>query len=579
MPKEKTKNALHIRKNNRGQFLILSALSIILVMISLASLLAYSSVSKVSLSMTNFREITAEIALNFRGAVAAALAEVSNELDHHASVTRYAHYTTLDEYSDAEVFGHRFLAAWYNKTVIGDPESGIPGRYSGLGLNLSISPPYFECDWSSNPGYSLGSSNVSLDILAYGFYGWKSKFDVQLNLTILDLDAGRSDGKTITFYFFLEKEDDFPVTGISEGGVSVYYKHVGSNEFSQSKSVILSYLGNGYYLTKFSMYSTTVHEGLNEIYERADDLGEEDYVVGYNYTMLRQRINEVNDSYNSRRLVEAYWGLTECRYWINVTVSDEGEGGTTTMISWIDLVRSQILPTVRVTVQDSRGIVVSAARTFEEPRTDRNGPVARNPSASPNPTEGANTVKLTAWIDDLSTGLSNITDAEYFIGTIGESGSGARLQASDGSFDSMQEKVETTIDVSGWTLGSQTIYIHGKDSSGNWGGFATLTINVTEPIEMYVLDITYDLPPRGAPRIIVTIVDVLGNPVQGARVSAYWTYRKENIDDYAFTDNNGMAMFYRPRGGGQLVSFTVVNVDASGYIYNPDLNIETTYYF
>jgi len=562
-----------LQRNRRGQFLILSALTIIIVMISFASLLASTSVLRTSLNRTEFREVAKEVTLNFRSAVGAAMAEVSRGLDYKASIYRYTNYTSLDKYPEAATGGYKFISDW---------QQNILQRYPGLGLNLSTIKPIFECMWNSSFGYSRASTNMSLDILDYGFYGWNSEITVELNMTILDLFANRTDGKTVAVYLQIIKEKGVPVTDLKGSGVSAFFQHVDSEEFTLSRNVNLTCFGDGYYLVEFSMYSTTILEGLNEIKEfAATNMTDEDFIPGKNSIILGERIDLVSAEYNASMLVEAYDNLTECKSWI---IKSED---TTYVLEWIDLVRSQLLPTVRISLQDPRGIVVGAVRIFSDPqeggpfRQDNIGPITRDLNVTPNPTGGASSVILTGWIDDLTTGLSNIADAEYFVDVTGQNGTGTKLLPSDGVFDSPVEEVEVVIDVSGWADGDYTIYVHGQDEAELWGGYGSITLTVTSLTEMYVDSIEMYLYQYRFPvgrlyqaEAVVRIVDINGNPVSGAMVYGHWNGPPGDVD--GFTDANGMVSFLSERRWGKKTfSFMVYDVIKDGYLYNPDLNNET----
>jgi len=570
-PKLKSRN--EHRRNKGGQFLILSALTIIIVMISFASLLALTSVSRISLNRTDFREVAKEVALNFRAAIAAAMAEVSLSLDYKASTSRYTNYTSLADYPEATSSGYMFVSEW---------QQNILQRYPGLGLNLSTTQPIFECEWNSSFGRSKASSNMSLDILIYGFYGWNSEIAVELNMTILDLFPNRTDGKTVAVYLKVVKEEGVPVTDLPKSGASAFFQYVGSEEFTLSKNVNLTYFGDGNYLVEFSMYSTTIQEGLNEIKEFATyNMTEADFFIG-NSTILCNRIDLVSLEYNASMLVKAYDNLTESKYWIVPS------NRTTYVLSWIDLVRSQLLPTVRIALQDPRGVVVGAVREFSDPEEggpfskDNIGPITRNLGVSPNPTGGASYVTLTGWIDDLTTGSSNIADAEYFVDTTGQNGTGTKLSPSDGVFDSPVEEVNANIDVSGLAEGNHTINVHGQDEAEHWGGYSSINVTVTRLTEMYVDSIEMYLHQYRFPRqrlyqgeAVVKIVDIYGRPVSRATVYGHWNRPPGYVR--GATNRNGEVSFLSERAWGRpTFTFTVDNVVKTGYVYNPALNKETS---
>jgi len=120
---------------------------------------------------------------------------------------------------------------------------------------------------------------------------------------------------------------------------------------------------------------------------------------------------------------------------------------------------------------------------------DKTGPSAIA-TAAPNPNNGTNplsssvqAVRVTGTFTDLA---SNIAAAELFIDTIGTSGTGAAFIATDGVFNSLGESGYSDIPlavVNSLTSGNHTIYVHGKDSAGNWGSMfsVTLVIDRTPP--------------------------------------------------------------------------------------------------
>ena len=111
--------------------------------------------------------------------------------------------------------------------------------------------------------------------------------------------------------------------------------------------------------------------------------------------------------------------------------------------------------------------------------TDTTGPVTSSVGASPDPTNGAASVTLTATVDDSATGGSNIAAAEYFVDAPGAAGSGTAMAAADASFDIASESVTASVDVSALSLGSHNLFVHGQDSAGNWGSADVVAFNVT----------------------------------------------------------------------------------------------------
>jgi hypothetical protein len=72
--------------------------------------------------------------------------------------------------------------------------------------------------------------------------------------------------------------------------------------------------------------------------------------------------------------------------------------------------------------------------------------------------------------------------AEYFVDTVGADGTGEPMVAFDGAFDSGAEDVIGIVDVGGLSLGEHLLYVHGKDSNGQWGPTQQTVVDVTSPL-------------------------------------------------------------------------------------------------
>jgi len=218
---------------------------------------------------------------------------------------------------------------------------------------------------------------------------------------------------------------------------------------------------------------------------------------------------------------------------------------------------------------------------------DNEGPAALDVLASPNPTNGAGIVTLTATVDDLATGNSTVVMAEYFIDTEVINGDGETMSASDGAFNSPCEGVWADIDVSGWEYGNYTLYVHGRDSAG-WGEVVTVLLEVTElpPYTMHVHSIDMSLGTKTAGKNIftygiaqVTIVDAAGAAVEGASVEGHWSDVTSDADS-GITDANGQVTLesdeVKNAPVGTTFTFTVDGVVLAGWTYDSAANVETS---
>ena len=108
---------------------------------------------------------------------------------------------------------------------------------------------------------------------------------------------------------------------------------------------------------------------------------------------------------------------------------------------------------------------------------DTEGPAIATLTVTFNPVARAASVEIAGTAADPNL-LSNVAGAEWFVDTDPGEGLGTPLQAADGAFDSTQETLVGTIDVSAWPAGEYTFYARALDSSLNWGPTASATVHV-----------------------------------------------------------------------------------------------------
>jgi hypothetical protein len=87
-------------------------------------------------------------------------------------------------------------------------------------------------------------------------------------------------------------------------------------------------------------------------------------------------------------------------------------------------------------------------------------------------------VALTATASDATRGDSDITEAEYFIGSDPGAGNGIAMSAADGDFDSPTEGILATVPTTGWVPPQMKINVRAKDGAGNWSTAASIFVTV-----------------------------------------------------------------------------------------------------
>jgi len=556
-----------LRRDKKGQFVVLISLGIVMAMVALSSLLAYTALSPVHFPDTDFREAATEVDLNFRRGLAVALADASKELEHKASTVRYVNITRLEDYPEAEKVGWEFIAKWHNTTLM---------KHAGLGINVSISTPVFECDWGSSQGYSMAEANMSFDIQSYGFYGWNGRAVVEVNATVLGLKE--TDGNETSFFFVAKKEFGLPITDLTVSQTRVLFQKA-SGTFRSTVVSRITYYGGGTYLGTYLLQYYTgmlpILDGLNLLKTQIMDL-EPWFIPPNSPIALNNKVDAVISQYTVFNYYGAYDKLLhDVRPHLDTSTNQTWVNGTDTSrsLALIDDILSQLFPKIKLFLNDPRGITVGAYATLSKMENDTLGPRINEKQffITPNPVIGSDSATLTAEFTDSQ---SNILCAEYFIQTPGTDGYGIPLGPTDGSFDSPIERASAEINVTGWAPGNYTIYVHARDTEGNWGNLEPITLTLLENLRMHIKSM--DVTPGGKIYVYVAIVDARGHPVEDAEVEGSWdpTDLLRRYVESARTDDDGVATFWAnvKRDAHGTITFTVEDVTKSGWIYDSSAN-------
>jgi FtsP/CotA-like multicopper oxidase with cupredoxin domain len=105
---------------------------------------------------------------------------------------------------------------------------------------------------------------------------------------------------------------------------------------------------------------------------------------------------------------------------------------------------------------------------------DRTGPAITQLALSPNPSNSSKDVSLTGTANDSASGNSNIDAAEYFVGAPGSDGTGTALTLGVGP-NPVTSFATGTTPIAPATP-SATIFVHARDSQGNWGPFMPIDL-------------------------------------------------------------------------------------------------------
>jgi FtsP/CotA-like multicopper oxidase with cupredoxin domain len=114
---------------------------------------------------------------------------------------------------------------------------------------------------------------------------------------------------------------------------------------------------------------------------------------------------------------------------------------------------------------------------------DTQGPATTGITLNPAVSNGSLSVAIQATGNDSASGGSDVIAAEYFIDTIGVTGTGTVLMPNAPSPIASLTGSISAATVNALSVGNHPVYVHSRDALGNWGGFAsaTLTVDQTGP--------------------------------------------------------------------------------------------------
>jgi len=188
---------------------------------------------------------------------------------------------------------------------------------------------------------------------------------------------------------------------------------------------------------------------------------------------------------NSNIVAAEYWIDAGAPVPMNVSVASPTSGLSATIPAATVFALSEGSHTVSLHSMDSVNSTWGPTATIAL-IVDKTGPAASGVSAAPNPNNGTlplnsttQVVRVSATLNDASSGNAKVVAGEAFIDTVGANGTGFAFAANDGVFNSPTESGYGDIPlvvINSLANGNHTIYVHGKDAAGNWGAMGTVTL-------------------------------------------------------------------------------------------------------
>lgn len=336
-----------LKKNARGQFVVIAALLIALLTFSVALSVHQVNLHRQQLRYEPVEELVLGLTSDLERALTHALGEASQEFNASGASDPVS--------ADAE--GKRFISKWTRSML---------QSYSHLSMEVSPPTSLFYFDWGSrripekvnqSQGLSWAYTLFDVDIVAYGFMGgieWKEK--------LVNLKIEKPVQNTLRFRLF---QDDEPIPNLTVDDLILNV--LGNDGWVVATVTSLEYLGAGNYIITFTpeilesipgvellvvtpedqiyvqasyggweeRQATISLDGMGITPDISPDLGE--IQLGETvYSLPNSTTTTIRAEYN--RYILKYVPLNASYSFFNwTTTGDVLVGNTTTSVTWVDV--------------------------------------------------------------------------------------------------------------------------------------------------------------------------------------------------------------------------------------------------
>jgi hypothetical protein len=225
-----------LRRDTRGQFVVIAALLIAVLTLSLALSIHELNLNRQQLRYEPVEELILGITSDFDRCLTHVLSIASQE------------YNRTRSFDDASRKGEEFMSKWNNSIII---------SYAHLGVKISTRLLWDENSfkWGNLNGWSSINALLNLDVDAYGFKGWVGTSAKYVNLHILP-DSIEPGDKNITVKFEVSqgKNVQKPIPNLQLENLKNLEIWIDTTSGGSARASIteLKYLGNGIYSVTFA---------------------------------------------------------------------------------------------------------------------------------------------------------------------------------------------------------------------------------------------------------------------------------------------------------------------------------------
>jgi len=229
-----------IRRARRGQFVVIAALIISILVMGTALVISQLGSTRQRLAYRPVKETVLAITSDLDRALAHALSAASLKYNQ-----TYQQEPASDE-------GYSFISAWTRAVIT---------TYSNLGLEMRLTPAQegytdvkFLFDWGTTTGLSYAATKFDMNVTTLGFTGWKGE-SVKAAILAMNPDSITVQETplpgTTTLTFQLTDENGAPISDLAEENLQALI-HLTQGYWIRAQNLRLSYQGAGIFTLTMS---------------------------------------------------------------------------------------------------------------------------------------------------------------------------------------------------------------------------------------------------------------------------------------------------------------------------------------
>lgn len=227
-------------RKSKGQFIIITTLFIVIIMLTVLPRLYMVSLQHRFIKYESYKEVIDNVNTDFERVMERALALASLK------------YSESNSLSEANSTAYDLIAKWLLAVIKAHSGSGVQVKFIPRNGLINIS-------WLHPASNSSINGEIHLNLTGYGLYGDKYSASIMLRIEINESTITIDNSTlTCTFNFTALKEHSEPVNSLTKSSLKILYTYDRTEE--EANITDLTYYGSGLYEVTFEVSNASITE-------------------------------------------------------------------------------------------------------------------------------------------------------------------------------------------------------------------------------------------------------------------------------------------------------------------------------